>query len=125
LPSYCPPESGSLTLPAFTSVLIFILVFSFLEILIEVECGEEYSMVYPWTRRAGRCRRVARFHVRFYFHCCISFLEKLIAARDATLVVKSPNRAGYGYRANIFSANGVPTGAESGMAGEILFQFLH
>jgi hypothetical protein len=35
-----PMTTSPLLTPAFTFVLIFILVFSFLEILIEVDCGE-------------------------------------------------------------------------------------
>ena len=42
MPGYCPPSSGSPCRPAFTFVLIFILVFSFLEKLIEVDCGENH-----------------------------------------------------------------------------------
>jgi hypothetical protein len=36
------------------------------------------------------------------FILVFSFLEKLIAAMAAALLVKSPNRAGYCYRMNIF-----------------------
>jgi hypothetical protein len=36
------------------------------------------------------------------FIAVFSFLEKLIAAKAAARLVKSPNRAGYCYRVNIF-----------------------